>query len=634
MFSNFRTSLWHLRKGGIIQLGRHLEYKEKQRLFASEAEEDRRKVNAIRLENLRGFDPLGFPKFLPNNMRRNPFGHYRVGVILDEASQLAWGNEFTIVNLTPDRWRTEVVGVDFLLVESAWQGNSGAWKGHIAGKEAPSVQVQELVEWCKTRSIPTVFWSTTDPDDFDDFISTAVLFDFIGTTDIASSESYHRQPGFVGDVFALPFAVQPSVHNPMRDQVSSLRGVGSVCFAGGSCHKLSPKAWDRTESVLRAGIDACKNLNTALTIYAEKGCNGDGNRSPSAYREWEVEAIPYSQMLSAYRGYKVFLNANSIENSQTVSSRQVLELLASGTPVVSTPSVVLQELFDDADFLFTKNDDEAASVIESLVRSPISRDRMVHRAQQEIWAYHTYSHRAVDVLNRIGLDPSNHVTEEPVVSVVMATLRPENLEFALTQIRAQRGVGIEILVGTHGFRVDSSKYRGIKFFEYPLSMPLGQCLNRLVGESSGDYIAKMDDDDLYAPDYLRDQVNGLRFSGATVVGKQASYLYIEESDELILRKHWREHLWTDMVLGATLVAERQVFQDTKFPEISKGEDTSFLEQVLQKGGSVYSTDRFNYIQVRSIGGHTWEVSNTELKRTGQVETFGLNTKHVFVGREQ
>ena len=98
VFSSFRTSLWHLRKGGIIQLGRHLEYTEKQRLIDSEAEIDKAKVKAIRLEKQRGFDALEFPEFVPNRVRTNPFGHYKVGAILDTESQLAWGSEFSIIS--------------------------------------------------------------------------------------------------------------------------------------------------------------------------------------------------------------------------------------------------------------------------------------------------------------------------------------------------------------------------------------------------------------------------------------------------------------------------------------------------------------------------------------------------------
>ncbi|MGP5005142.1 glycosyltransferase family protein, partial [Corynebacterium casei] len=628
VFSSFRTSLWHLRKGGIIQLGRHLEYTEKQRLIDSEAEIDKAKVKAIRLEKQRGFDALEFPEFVPNRVRTNPFGHYKVGAILDTESQLAWGSEFSIISLTPDGWKTEVEDVDFLLVESAWQGNHGVWRDHIGGNKAPSLQVQELVKWCNGRNIPTVFWSTVDNDFFDDFISTASLFDFIGTTDSESVDRYRRQPGLVGEVFVLQFAAQPSIHNPMRDQVSGRRNIGSVCFTGIDRYELSPEVQCRMESFLQEGIDACENLNSALTIYS------DGLNIPSAFRDWIVKPLPYTSMLSAYRGYKVFLNGSSVENNPILFPRETLELLASGTPVVSTPNTALRSLFGDIEVIFAQNVGDAAAAIESLVRSPIARDRIVHRAQQEIWANHTYSHRAVEILRRIGLDSSNSVTEKPFVSVVMATFRPVNLEFALSQIGNQRGVDIEILVGTHGFPGDPGTYPGIRFIEFPMSMSLGECLNRLIDEANGQYVAKMDDDDLYGPDYLRDQVNGLRFSGATVVGKQASYLYLEDSEELILRKPWREHLWTEMVLGATLVAESQVFRDTRFPEANRGEDTSFLKQVIQKGGRIYSTDRFNYIQVRNTGSHTWQVTNIELKRSGQVETFGLNTKHVFVGKGQ
>lgn len=631
MFSDLRTAFWHLREGGIKQLGRHLEFKERQRMQTSEDPEDKAAVESLERESLRGFDPMDFPEFVPNTFRKKPFSNFRVGVIFDDFSWTAWDGEFTLVELTPDNWESKINDIDFLLIESAWQGNQGAWRYQIVGTNAPSTGIVELVEQCKAKGLPTVFWNKEDPEHFGDFILTARLFDYVGTTDSNCLEMYESYPGFNGQVFSLPFAAQPSVHNPMRDQISARRQIGDVCFAGTYFRHKFVDRREQMDLLLTAGIDASKNLRSALTIYSRNETMDEKYSFPQPFDDWVVDALPYSQMLSAYRGYKVFLNVNTVTESPTMFSRRVLELLASGTPVVSTDSLGLRSFFREPELCIVGDSEQASQVIESLVRSPISRDVMVHKAQRTIWENHTYSHRAAQLLGVIGFESDNSVTQKPRVSVIMPTMRPENLDFAIEQIRAQLGVDLEILVATHGFSVDKGRYSGIQFFELPKEMPLGACLNALVEKSRGQYLAKMDDDDLYGPNYLRDQINALRYSGATVVGKQASYLYIENTEELIFRKKWREHMWSDLVLGATIVAERSVFESTKFKEVTHGEDTAFLNAVLEKGGRIYASDRFNYIQIRSAVPHTWDISEFDLKRSGQVETFGLNTKHVFVG---
>ena len=633
MFSDLRTALWHLRKGGVKQLSRYLEHKERLRLESSADNEDIAKVEAVKRQKMRGFDPHDFPDFEPNEKRPKTFGQYRAGVILDDFSLIAWGCEFETVQLMPGSWKVSIEAIDFLLVESAWQGNGGAWRYQVAGRAAPSAEIRELISWCRDNQIPTVFWNKEDPEHFDDFIATAALFDYVATTDEDCVDLYTNHEDFNGLSFVVPFAAQPSIHNPIRDQISARYQIGDVCFAGTYFKHKFARRREQMDLILNAGIAASQNLNSAMTIYSRNESIDEKYAFPEPFADWVVDGLTYSKMLAAYRGYKVYLNVNTVENSRTMFSRRVLEILASGTPVVSTPSVGLSNFFSESEIAIVEEFEEATSSIESLVRSSNTRDRMVHRAQRKIWENHTYAHRAEMMFREMGLDATSPDIGTPSVSVVMSTIRPECLEAALEQIRNQKGVNLEILVATHGFRADPEKFPGVKFLEVSSEKSLGYCLNTLVGEATGDYIAKMDDDDLYAPDYLRDQVNALRFSGATVVGKQASYLYLEESDELVLRKQWREHLWTDMVLGATLVARRVTFEEIKFQDLEHGEDTRFLRDVIARGGHIYSSDRFNYIQIRSSGIHTWDVSSAELKRNGQVETFGLNTKHVFVGEE-
>ena len=61
----------------------------------------------------------------------------------------------------------------------------------------------------------------------------------------------------------------------------------------------------------------------------------------------------------------------------------------------------------------------------------------------------------------------------------------------------------------------------------PSTQSLGACLNQLVAAASGEVVAKMDDDDLYGPHYLSDQLHALDYSGAALVGKQAHHMYLE-----------------------------------------------------------------------------------------------------------
>ena len=55
-------------------------------------------------------------------------------------------------------------------------------------------------------------------------------------------------------------------------------------------------------------------------------------------------SLTYTQMLSAYRAYAVFLNVSSVVDSPSMLPRRVIEVLACGTPVVSTPTPATDRL--------------------------------------------------------------------------------------------------------------------------------------------------------------------------------------------------------------------------------------------------------------------------------------------------
>ena len=201
---------------------------------------------------------------------------------------------------------------------------------------------------------------------------------------------------------------------------------------------------------------------------------------------------------------------------------------------------------------------------------------------------------------------------------------------------AQRGVDVELVLLTHGFEPSAdvasrAAELGLRLtlLHEPAGTTLGGCLNRLVGAASGDLVAKMDDDDLYGADYLRDQLHALDYSGADVVGKQAHHMYLEALDVTILRFPEREHRFTDLVMGPTIVARREVALAHPFADVWRGEDTGFLRDVTAAGLSIYSADRFNFVQMRHTSvRHTWEATSAELLANARVLAYGRATEHV------
>ncbi|WP_262495347.1 glycosyltransferase family protein [Paeniglutamicibacter gangotriensis] len=585
---------------------------------------------------------LDFPALQPN--RRLSQGiKPRVAVILDDFSAQAWGYEWDCIDVKPDTWLEELSGerADLLFVESAWAGNGKAWSYHLTGSSAPRPAIVELLQWCKSQQIPTVFWNKEDPPHYEDFLATARLFDTVLTSDSTQIDRYKADLGHER-VEALSFAAQPVVHNPVRPQQGF--HARDVAFAGMYFAHKFPERREQMEMLLSAALDVSGNMEHGLEIFSRQ-LGGDANyQFPAPFNDHVVGSLPYEKMLTAYKAYKVFLNVNSVVDSPSMCARRIFEITASGTPVVTAPSRAIAGFFDKSEVLEVGTRKEAAGMIRSLVRSKELRDRTVHLGQRRIWQEHTYAHRAEQVSRAAGIGvtrsrPSS-MTEKPKISALVSTIRPQQIDHILTTVGKQQNVDTELVLLSHGFELDERAIRskahdhGIEnlvLLRQPRTTTLGACLNLAAGAASGFYVTKMDDDDLYGAHYLQDQAAAHRYSGANVVGKQAHYMYLGGRQTTLLRFEEREHRFTDMVMGPTIFTTREMMQDVPFLELGRGEDTNFLRGILEVGGTIYSSDRFNFVQMRGADGegHTWSAEETELLATGVVSSFGLNEPHIM-----
>ncbi|RKQ36424.1 glycosyltransferase family protein [Kocuria tytonis] len=632
---DLRTQLWHLRHGGVAQWRTH---RRRASLPAGPA------ASAVvtdpaaagshqppaREGNRVTFAAQEWPEREPVR------ADITAAVVLDDFSLRAFHYEWNQVELSRENWREElaVQPVDLLLVESAWHGNHDQWQYQFTGTSGVKEPVRELVAHCRERGIPTVFWNKEDPPHYDDFLECARLFDVVFTTDVNKIPDYHRDLGH-DRVGVLPFAAQPAVHSPARPK--SGFHTRDVAFGGMYFAHKFPERREQMDLLLGGAHDISPKLGTGLEIFSRYLGHDERYQFPAPLDGHVVGSLDYEQMLTAYRAYKVFLNVNSVVDSPSMCARRIFEITACGTTVVSTPSEAVRRYFTQDQLSVVADRRHAADVIRALVRSPELADRMVHRAQREIWAKHTYTHRVETVLERAAPHLARARTR-PTVTVLLCTNRPHRVPSALRGIAAQRNVQLDVVLVAHGFDPaapevdDAVRASGLRVTTVTAdaSLTLGECLNLAVAHATGDVLSKMDDDDHYAPRYLADLLDALSYANADVVGKQAHYMHVESQDATLLRFPWREHRYTDFVMGPTITGYRHVFHQIPFQRRSTGEDTSFLAAVRHAGYTIYSADRFNFVQFRGAHGHTWQVSDAAALAAGDVVLFGDNRGHVTV----
>ena len=264
-----------------------------------------------------------------------------------------------------------------IFVESAWNGYKNRWKFKIASypdhPKRTNEKLVRLVQVAKDKGIPTVFWNKEDSVHFDRFIDSAKHFDHIFTVDENCVERYRAVVPASTTVDVAMFPVQPRIHNYQGFNFRQLE----ANFVGSFSRHIHGKRRERQEMLFSAALKA----GLPVTVF-----DRNSDRKSSNYRypgqEFDLKIMPaldYAQTADIYRRFAVSLNVNTIEDSPTMFSRRVVEILACGGILVSTPSMAMDRLFKDYCHIIN-NEDEAVALFERLKHGPSKSDLEMAKA--------------------------------------------------------------------------------------------------------------------------------------------------------------------------------------------------------------------------------------------------------------
>ncbi|HFJ9420090.1 glycosyltransferase [Bacillus cereus group sp. BfR-BA-01446] len=329
--------------------------------------------------------------------------------IADEFTTRAFEPEFNLIKITPDNWENEVLDTipDLFFCESAWLGNNGLWQNKVGTGGPRNNQILlRVLDWCKSRGIPSVFWNKEDPFHFNAFVDTAKCFDFVFTTDFNSIEKY-KMAG-CKEVFVFPFGAQPKYHNP----IESFERKEKVVFAGAYYGEKFPER--------KRVMDNMINISGqyGIEIFDRNYENPNSpNQFPEDFQKYIMGNLKGDEIDIAYKGYKVSLNVNSIVDSPTMFSRRVFELLASNTPVVSSESFGVKNLLGDL-VINSSDYEELREGIQLLFEDDKFYKEIRLKGLREVLSNHTYENRIANMLDCIGFEYQSTVRTVTVIGVV------------------------------------------------------------------------------------------------------------------------------------------------------------------------------------------------------------------------
>jgi spore maturation protein CgeB len=333
--------------------------------------------------------------------RRAGTSRPRIALVSDALTQSSLEAECDVITVTPrnHRFALKYGRPDLLLVESAWQGYRDAWKYRVAAypdhPARSNAALAALVARARDAGIPTVFWNKEDGVHFDRFIDSARLFDHIFTVDENCIPRYRAVVGDNVSVNTLMFAVQPATHSFSGFHFKHKRSN----FVGSYSHHIH----DRRRNWQDMFFDAASQTGLGMTaVDRNSGRKAAHYRFPQLANLDVLPAVTHAGTAQIYKDYLVSLNVNTIEDSATMFSRRLVEILACGGIAVTNPSPAVARYFEEYCHV-VRTPDEARELFGRLKHGPDARDLERARAGADyVLRDHTWTHRLQEIMTVVG----------------------------------------------------------------------------------------------------------------------------------------------------------------------------------------------------------------------------------------
>jgi len=220
----------------------------------------------------------------------------------------------------------------------------------------------------------------------------------------------------------------------------------------------------------------------------------------------------------------------------------------------------------------------------------------------------------------------------PGVSVVVSTNRPEMLDRVVANVALQDHPSLELVLALHGDgfpAADPTAPDGLALtvLRFAADAVFGHVLSAASAAASGEWVAKMDDDDWYGAEHISDLVFAAGYSGADLVGKGSEFVYLEGAGTTIRRGLGTGEAPSRTLSGGTLLVRSSVLRDIDgWRGLPRGVDVALIDDVASAGGTLWRTHPFGYLLNRTPveeHRHTWDVDDHYFERQAEQTWDGL-----------
>ena len=307
------------------------------------------------------------------------------------------------------------------------------------------------------------------------------------------------------------------------------------------------------------------------------GVWGEGWEGKLPEGVWQGKFVPWADLPKIYAGSLIALNDHQpdMKNNGFVNNR-TFDAVACGSIVVSDHVKNMEDVLPVP--CYTKRK-ELRQLVYKILSGKSGVNLNTDKLRARVMDSFTFDHRAVEMLEiadsltnarkrakeAVGRAPNIVRDEKPLVSVLMSTYnRREYLPAAIASIRQQSYPHWElILVNDGGTPVEDIVFREndrrIHLINLPKHSWKGHAINSAFVASRGDFIAYLDDDDIWYPDHLERLLLPLMtVSGMEMTYSDAYDVTLEEDEKGSFKETKRELRYQQQVTIGDLLGQNHV----------------------------------------------------------------------------
>jgi hypothetical protein len=238
---------------------------------------------------------------------------------------------------------------------------------------------------------------------------------------------------------------------------------------------------------------------------------------PEEFDAHVIGSLPYHELVKKYKEYKVFLNVNSIIDSKTMFSRRVFELLACGTPVISTPALGIEETFGK-DLVWTVNNEkEAEEALNTLIHDEKEWRRRSLGGIRTVFDHHLYTHR-VETIDHTLFGTNNHLSK---TCLAFATIESEDELRSFSDILSRQVIpngSVQGIALTQNKKILQHHTDNITII-YSQKKTWIEQMENLITQKGMDYVTVLSATSVYGKHFLNDAMIAMTYSHAPFCAK-------------------------------------------------------------------------------------------------------------------